>query len=198
MNIYNQPYGLAITLTGRNNKFGWYKTHSNLDILAKRLYSSVLLIGDSIVAGLSIYHTVWKKHFKPYKGLNWGIPGDRTQHVLWRLEDLSVSPSVKYVVGHCGTNNLDQDKPKIIVDGIIKIGKVFQEELAADVKIILKGLLPRDFNKSKQRNKVLMRNSYLKKSCKNETNIYYLEQDATGFKKTIHATRRYTSKVIYI
>ena len=101
-------------------------------------------------------------------------------------------------MGHCGTNNLDQDKPNIIVDGIITIGKVFQEELAADVKIILTGLLPRDFNKYKQRNKVLMRNSYLKKSCKNETNIYYLEQDATGFKKINHSTRRYTSKIIYI
>ena len=90
---------------------------------------------------------------------------------------LSVLPSVKYVVVHCGTNNLDHDEPKIIVDGIIKIGKVFQEKLAANVKIILTGHLPRDLNKSKRRNKILNVISYLKKSCKDETNIYYLEQD---------------------
>ena len=77
----------------------------------------------------------------PYKGLNCGVPGDRTQHTLWRTEDLPVPPSVKYVVVHCGTSNLDQDEPKIIVDGIIKIGKVFQGKLAADVKIILTGVL---------------------------------------------------------
>ena len=126
MNIYNQPYGLPTTPTGRNNKVGWYKTHSNLDILAKRLHSSVLLIGDSIVSSLSRYQTVWKKYFKPNKALNCGIPRDTTQHVLWRSENLSVSPSVKYVVVHCGTSNLDHHEPKIIVDGILTIGKVFQ------------------------------------------------------------------------
>ena len=113
MNIDYQPYGLATTPTGRNNKVGWYKRHSNLDIRRKRLYPSVLLIGDSIVASLSRYQTVWKKYFKLYKALNCGISGDRTQHVLWRAEGLSVPPSLKYVVIHCGTNNLNHNEPRI-------------------------------------------------------------------------------------
>ena len=62
-------------------------------------------------------------------------------------------------------------------DALINIGKVFQQKSAADVSIILEGLLPRDFSKSKKRNKILKENNYLKKSCKDETNIYYLEQD---------------------
>ena len=37
------------------------------------------------------------------------------------------------------TKTLDQDKPKIIVDVIIKISKAFQEKLAAQVQIILIG-----------------------------------------------------------
>ena len=86
--------------TGHNTKVSWYKTHNNLDILAKRLHPSMPLIGDSVVAGRSRYHMKWKKYFKPYKALNCGIPGDRTQHVLWRAENLSVPPSVKYVVVH--------------------------------------------------------------------------------------------------
>ena len=112
MNIYNQSYGLRITQNERNNKVGWHKLHSNHDILAKRLLPSVMLIGDPIVAGLSRYQTVWKKYyFKTYKALNCGILGDRTQHVLWRTEDLlSVPPSVKYVVVHCGSNKLDDNK----------------------------------------------------------------------------------------
>ena len=57
------------------------------------------------------------------------------------------------------------------------MGKVFQEKLAADVKIILTCLLSRDVNKYKRRNKILKVNSYLKKSCKDEINIYYLEPD---------------------
>ena len=54
---------------------------------------------------------------------------------------------------------------------------------AADVKITLTGLLPRDLNESKQRNKILKVNSYLKKSCKGETNIIYLEQDCNWVHK---------------
>ena len=100
MNIYTQSHVLATTITGRNSKVGWYKTHNNLDILATILRPSVLLRGDSIVAGLSRYQTLWKKCFKPYKALNRGMPGDRTQHVLWRTEDLFVHPSVKYVAVH--------------------------------------------------------------------------------------------------
>ena len=60
MNIYNQSYGFTTAPTGRNNKFGWYKRYNNLDMLAKRLHHSVLLIGDSIVGSISKYITVWK------------------------------------------------------------------------------------------------------------------------------------------
>ena len=72
-------------------------------------------------------------------------------------EDLSVPPSVKHVVVHSGINNLDLDEPKIIVDGIIKIGKVFQEKLAADIKIILTDLSHQNLNKL---------NNYLKNLAK--------------------------------
>ena len=58
MNIHSQLYGLATTPTGRNSKVGLYKIHNNHDILAKRLHPSMLLIGDSIVAGLSRYQMV--------------------------------------------------------------------------------------------------------------------------------------------
>ena len=76
--LYNEHiqsiYGLATTPNGRNKKFGCYKRHENLDMLAKRLHHSVLLIGDLIVAGPNRYQTVWKKYFNPYKALNCGIP----------------------------------------------------------------------------------------------------------------------------
>ena len=62
-------------------------------------------------------------------------------------------------------------------DAITKIVKVLKEKLAADANITWTGLLPRDLNKSKQRNKILKVNSSLKTSCKDETKIYYLEQD---------------------
>ena len=73
-------------------------------MLAIRLHASLLLIGDSIVAGLSRYKTVWNKYFKSYKALNCGISWDGTQHVLLRAAGLFVLSSVKYVVVHSCTN----------------------------------------------------------------------------------------------
>ena len=114
----------------------------------------MLLIEDSIVAGLSRYQTVCKKYFKTDEALNCGIAGDRMQYVLWKVKDLSFNPSVKDIVVHCGMINLNHNKPKATVDVIIKIGKVFQEKLAADVNVILTGLLLQDMNKSKRKNKI--------------------------------------------
>lgn len=82
---------------------------------------------------------------------------------MWNEEDISVPQSVKYIAAHCGTNKLDHHEPKATADVFIKIGKVFQEKLAADVNIILTSLLPRKMSKSKRRNKILKVNNCLKK-----------------------------------
>ena len=104
MNIYNQSHGLATTPTGRNNKVGSYQTCNDYGILAfLRDIHSMLLIGDSIFASLSRYQTVSNKYFKTYKVINCGISGDRTQHLLWKEEDLFVPPSLKFDVVYYGT-----------------------------------------------------------------------------------------------
>ena len=36
---------------------------------------STLLIGDSIIAGLSRYSSIWKRYFKPLYAINCGIAG---------------------------------------------------------------------------------------------------------------------------
>ena len=71
---------------------------------------------------------------------------------------------------HCGLNNFDHNEPKGIVDAFFEIGKVFQEKSVANVNIVFISL-----EKSKERNKFLKVNDYLKKSCKYEI-IGYLEQ----------------------
>ena len=52
--------------------------------------------------------------------LNCGVEGDRVQNVLWWPQNLCVTSSLKNVV-ICGTNNLFQDSPEHIADGIIEI-----------------------------------------------------------------------------
>ena len=65
-----------------SNKMNKFETHDGQGVLAKRLHPSVLLTGDSVVAELSRYPTIWKAYVRPYKTLNCGIPRDRVQHLL--------------------------------------------------------------------------------------------------------------------
>ena len=43
---------------------------------------SALLIGDSIIAGLSCYSTIWKRYFTPLNAINCGRGGDTVQNIL--------------------------------------------------------------------------------------------------------------------
>ena len=77
---------MATTLSTRFSKKNWLNFHRNLcSKLAKYTFETIL-IGDSTVAGLSRYQNVWDKFLKPVKVLNWGIGGDRIEHVLWRAQ----------------------------------------------------------------------------------------------------------------
>ena len=63
---------------GSDNKHGWYEEHEKFVAIAAGSLSSVLLVGDSLVNGLTRYHRVWSKYFEPLRALNFGVGGDRT------------------------------------------------------------------------------------------------------------------------
>lgn len=163
---------------GRDNKAGWYEMHEKHESMAKRTGLEYILCGDSIIAGLSRYIDVWRKYFGPLRALNLGIGGDRTQHVLWRAENLDISPTTKYVVLHCGTNNIDRDTASCIANGILSIAVTFQEKIPG-LKVLVTGLLPRDLEKdSIRREKISKVNKMVKRMCRTKfENIYFMKQD---------------------
>lgn len=58
----------------------------------------VLFIGDSLIERLQ-HSIVWSEFFEPLHCLNFGIGGDTTQNVLWRLENGeidNIKPKVKF------------------------------------------------------------------------------------------------------
>src|SRR5437660_1559049 len=62
----------------------WVKRHEGFVEIAKKGDVDLLFLGDSITdawRGKAAQPT-WDKHFKPLKAANFGIGGDRTQHVL--------------------------------------------------------------------------------------------------------------------
>ena len=122
-----------------------------------------------------------EKIFQVSKTVNCSIPGDKTQHVLWRP---IYSTSVKFISIHCGTNNLDYNNSIDIATGILNIGKSLLEK-APKSNINLTGILPHDKYKSKRRNNLCEVNSYLNSSCKTEKNMLYVDQ-GSGWILNIH------------
>ena len=57
------------------------------------------------MAGLHRYYKIWNNFFKPIDALYCGIGGDKVQNVLWRVQNLPISSSLKNAVILRGTNN---------------------------------------------------------------------------------------------
>lgn len=74
------------------------------------------------------------------------------------------------------SKNVGHAESKSIAETITKICKIFQQILP-NFNITLTGLIRRDLHQSKRKNRVMKVNRYLKKICKKEWNIHFLEQD---------------------
>jgi len=114
------------------------------DLEAKHGKVGVLFVGDSITDG---WRGQGKKVFAENYGsmdpYNIGIGGDRTQHVIWRLEHGEVegiSPKVAMLM--IGTNNLGSNSNEEIAAGITKIVSLLHEKLP-QTKVLLLGIFPR-------------------------------------------------------
>ena len=65
----------------------WIERHNLINSRAVPGQVDVIFLGDSITAGWEGNgKDAWAKHFAPRKAMNAGIGGDRTQHILWRLD----------------------------------------------------------------------------------------------------------------
>ncbi|GAC1472864.1 MAG: hypothetical protein NVSMB9_20630 [Isosphaeraceae bacterium] len=110
----------------------------------------LLFLGDSITEGWnptkperSGPQQVWDRYYGPRNAANFGIGGDRTEHVLWRLdhgEAEGIKPRV--VVLMIGTNNLGSNPPVEIADGIKAIVDRLRKTLP-DSRVLLLGVFPR-------------------------------------------------------
>ena len=177
---------------GRDNKHGWYKEHEKFVAIAAGSLSSVFLVGDSLVNGLTRYHRVWSKYFEPLRALNFGVGGDRTQHVLWRIENGEIPLNLQVAFVHCGTNNLDRDNPDEIRNGIASIVYTIQEK-KPNANFIVSGLLPRDQETSSRRDKIKLVNQKLRKWCQSGKvkNVHYLKPDKDWTKPDGQLVERY-------
>jgi lysophospholipase L1-like esterase len=137
----------------------------------------LVFLGDSITQGWEGNgKNVWQRYYASRKPLNLGIGGDRTQHVLWRLDHGdSAGLKPKVVVLMIGTNNSNRDDhpPGEILEGVTAIVRRLREKWPA-TKILLLGIFPRGATFSEQRGKLLQVNQALAK-LDDGRNVFFLE-----------------------
>ena len=130
----------------------FHTRHERYSALAKQGGIDLLFLGDSITQGWGgPGQAVWKEFYGEMKAASFGIGYDRTQHVLWRLqngEGEGFSPKV--VVLMIGTNNIGLNPPAEIAEGIAAIVHELRRRFT-DAKILLHGIFPRDFKGSRNR-----------------------------------------------
>ena len=109
-------------------KLAGMKHFQEHNFLLQQSSPKILLIGDSLISNLSRYPDIWKSHFSKHNTLNFGIPGDKVQNILWRINNLNFSKinSIKYVFILGGTNNIDHNSPEEIVNSLISSGFLFK------------------------------------------------------------------------
>jgi len=133
----------------------WTKRHAEKCELMKQGNIDLIMIGDSITHGWENHKEVWNKYYAGRKILNLGFSGDRTEHVLWRLQNSpldAISPKAATIM--IGTNNIGHGSstPKDAADGIRAIVDLLQEKYP-DIRIFVLYVFPRD-NKSNGNHRV--------------------------------------------
>lgn len=113
---------------------------SNLEKTKNKKFD-VCFLGDSITAMWP--GDVFQKHFGKISTVNFGIGGDRTENVLWRLDRGELTgTSPKVIVLLIGTNNMGFNSAEEIAAGVAAVVTNLRTKLPK-TKILLVGIFPK-------------------------------------------------------
>jgi beta-glucosidase len=127
----------------------WLARHEAFKARARQGGIDLLFLGDSITEGWETAgRDVWAKHYGRRKAAAFGIGGDATQHLLWRLEHGELDGCrPRAIVVLIGTNNNwasgKPNTPEQIADGVNAVLARLREK-APDATILVMALFARD------------------------------------------------------
>jgi lysophospholipase L1-like esterase len=172
----------------------WVTRHEGFVQEAQKGGIDILFLGDSITDGWrNKGSNVWNKYYAPRHAANFGIGGDRTQHVLWRMDHGELDGiKPKAVVLMIGTNNTgketDHKTPRNTVPEVAEGVQAVVNDIRAklpDSKILLLAIFPRGTLNDPQRAQVALINTVIAKLDDGKTvkfldiNPKFLEFDGT-------------------
>lgn len=139
----------------------------------------VLFLGDSLIERFP--HDapqVWREHMEPRGVLNAGVTGDRTENLLWRLQngDLAGKPP-SLIVMLIGTNDLAYDgpprSPELAAEGI-RANLLYLRRVLPDTPILLLGLLPRGASPDAELRRKTVAVNRLISRCSDRRSVFYV------------------------
>ena len=136
--------------------YDWYARHAAKTAWVRANRAAAVFIGDSLThfwegdpADHDYGEGLWREAFAGQPVLNLGYGYDRTQNVLWRLENGELAgQSPKLVVLNIGTNqfsvtaNYDGDTPETAAAGIAAVAEKLHR-MCPDAHLVLMALFPR-------------------------------------------------------
>jgi len=142
-------------LAGWGEASSWIDQANSIKGMVKSKNIELVFLGNSITQSWgSAERNVWGQgketwdlYYKKRNAANYGIAGDRTQHILWRIENGcfdNINP--KLIVLNIGTNNIIDNTAQEIAEGIRAILMKIKIILP-DTKILLLGIFPRGESK---------------------------------------------------
>jgi beta-glucosidase len=136
----------AVTPLPRSTPDWWMPRHQAVLERIAQGNVDLLMIGDSITHGWEgAGKEVWDQYYASRNAVNMGFSGDRTEHVLWRLQNGEIENiNPKLAVLMIGTNNSggEQYTAEQIADGIKAIVCTLRTKLP-DTKVLILAIFPR-------------------------------------------------------
>jgi lysophospholipase L1-like esterase len=123
----------------------WHEAHTRHLRRASQGGIDLLFLGDSITANwVRTGERVFQEVYAPMKAAAFGIDGDRTQHLLWRITNGELAGvTARVMVVLIGSNNCLEDEPADIVEGVAAILREIHARCPR-TRVLLLGLFPRD------------------------------------------------------
>lgn len=159
----------AVTPADRDSDEGWMPRHNAMLERIKQGNVDLIMVGDSITHRWEMAgKPVWDQYYTDRNAVNLGIGGDRTQHVLWRLENGEVNDiNPKLAVLMIGTNNSNREDntAEQIADGVKAVVCQLRTRMP-NTKILVLAIFPR--GSAEQRKDKIQNGTYNSQWAKND------------------------------
>jgi beta-glucosidase len=164
----------AIVPVARTNA-SWIQRHELMNRQAQKGHIDLIYVGDSIVEHFNKQgKEVWEHYYADRNGLNLGISGDRTEHVLWRLDHGNIDGiTPKLAIVMIGQNNGGHNTAEEIAEGVTAVIQRLRTKLP-ETRILLLGIFQRREKPTPERAVLARANEIISKLADGKT-VFYMD-----------------------